>query len=146
MDTNPAHPTTTPQDVAAAYVSAVDACDAEAMLALYADEAVVLDAFAWRQDRRGWDEQTRAWLGGMQRSLGLRTENLVVTVAGESDVAGLSMDVLYAGVDDTGEEHRLWNRLTWVLVRTPQGWRIAQEHTSVPLRMADLGADLRPVD
>lgn len=134
--------THTPQDLVTAYASAIDTRDVGALLALYEPDVHPLDGFAWRVD--DWRAQVELWLGSMRESLGTRTEH--VDIVEGADVSGVSMDVLYAGVDHEGVEHRLWNRLTWVLRRHQDAWRIAQEHTSVPLRMADDRPDFRPVD
>ncbi|GAB3708487.1 YybH family protein [Mariniluteicoccus flavus] len=139
------HTPSTPHDVVTAYAAAIDALDADALVALYADDLRLLDSFFWQVDGRdAWADHVRQWFGTMTASKGTRTENVMVTEG--SDVAGLSMDVLFTGVSTEGKDESLWNRLTWVLRREGDGWLIAQEHTSVPLKMEDGTPDFRPTD
>ncbi len=50
------------------------------------------------------------------------------------DVALAHAFVRFSAVSPEGEELRsMTNRMTWGLRRTPNGWKIEHEHTSVPL-------------
>lgn len=133
---------TTPADVLTAYAAAIDALDVDALLALYEPDARILDAFAWQVD--DWPARVRGWLGSMSQSNGTRVED--VQVIETADLAALSANVLYAGRDQDGNDHTIWNRLTWALRRHDDTWLVAQEHTSVPLTMENSQPDFRPVD
>ncbi|MDX6481597.1 MAG: hypothetical protein QOG85_2107, partial [Gaiellaceae bacterium] len=50
-----------------------------------------------------------------------------------ADVAGVSAFTTFRGITAEGEELRsMNNRLTWILRRDGDGWKIVHEHTSAP--------------
>lgn len=58
-----------------------------------------------------------------------------------SDLARLSAVVTYTAVSEKGAALRsMQNRLTWVLMRRDETWRIVHEHTSAPIDFEDLKA------
>jgi len=117
-----------------AYAAAAHARDVQALVALYADDIVVFDAWdAWRHEgRAAWRGIVGEWLG----SLG--AENLVVEfddvrshVSG--DLAYGSAFVTYAAFSAGGERLRsLDQRITIVAARRGDEWKIVHEHSSAP--------------
>ena len=117
------------------YVAAVQAKDAAAFAELYAEDARNFDMWG-RHSYQGRDA-VRSMAEEWFRSLG--TDRVAVEfedvhhVEGD-DVAVLHAFVRFRGISADGEELRsMTNRITWGLRRAPDGWRIAHEHTSVPL-------------
>ncbi|TWB23652.1 uncharacterized protein (TIGR02246 family) [Nitrospirillum amazonense] len=118
-----------------AYRQAVWDRDAKALLALYTEDVVVFDTWdSWSYpDRAAWTESVKAWLGG------LNDERVQVTaeevrVVGGGEAAGLSAFLTYTALSPEGAKLRsMQNRLSWQLVKHESQWRIAQEHTSVPI-------------
>ncbi|MBB6251967.1 SgcJ/EcaC family oxidoreductase [Nitrospirillum iridis] len=109
--------------------------DADALLTLYAEDAVVFDTWdSWSYpDRIAWGQSVKAWLGGLgDERVEVTAEN--VRVVGGGDTAGLSAFLTYTALSPEGAKLRsMQNRLSWTLVKRDGGWRIAQEHTSVPI-------------
>jgi uncharacterized protein (TIGR02246 family) len=116
-----------------AYASAARAKDVDALVALYADDVEVFDAWAW--SHRGidaWRAVVEGWFGSVGDDVIAVTFDEVRTgTAGDGAVA--HMVVRYAGESAAGEELRsLENRMTWVLERRGDGWRVVHEHSSAP--------------
>ena len=64
-----------------------------------------------------------------------------VHISSLGDMGALHARVAYRATGPTGETLRwMHNRLSWVVVRFPDGWRVTHEHTSVPI-----GPDLKGV-
>lgn len=122
-------------EVLRAYADCVLRKDAAGFSALYDDDVEVFDAWdTWRlQGRAAMRGMASAWFGAMGDN---RVE---VTFAGVqahagTDLAALSALVTYTAVtaDGTVVGSRP-NRMSMVLRRTPDGWRVVHEHTSVPV-------------
>ena len=118
-----------------AYAAAVRAKDADAFLALYADDVRNFDLWSvWSYDGkdalRGMVED---WFGSLGADVVAVEFDEVRTQAGE-DVGAVSAFLTYRGLSAEGEELRsMNNRLTWVLRKDGDGrWKIAHEHTSAP--------------
>lgn len=118
-----------------AYAAAVRAKDADAFLALYADDVRTFDLWSvWSYDGKpALREMVQEWFG----SLGTDTvavEFDEVRFQQGDDVAAVSAFTTFRGLSAEGEELRsMNNRLTWVLRRDPDGaWKVAHEHTSAP--------------
>ena len=127
----------TVQSVLDRYVQAVVASDADALLALYADDVHVYDLMM-PFERKGIEsgrEMIEAWLndGGQQDC---SIEDVDVLEEGDLAVARASIRYGYTGED--GTRHDMWNRATWTLRRTAGDWKIVGEHTSVPLSEPDM--------
>jgi uncharacterized protein (TIGR02246 family) len=127
----------TVQSVIDRYVEAVKASDADALLALYADDVHVFDLMLpfERQGIESGREMIEAWLneGGEQDC---SIEDLHVIEEGDLAVARASIRYGYSGED--GTKHTMWNRATWTFRRIDGDWKIVGEHTSVPLSEPDM--------
>jgi uncharacterized protein (TIGR02246 family) len=124
-----------PEEMTEAYVSAVGAKDAEAFLALYADDVRNFDLWSvWSYDGkdavRGMVEE---WFGSPDTApvVGVEFDDVRIEVG--EDLAALSAFLTFRGFNADGvEERSMNNRLTWILRRDGDGWKIAHEHTSAP--------------
>jgi uncharacterized protein (TIGR02246 family) len=125
----------TPEDVIDQYVSAVRAKDAEAFLELYTDDVRNFDLWSvWSYDGkaavRGMVEE---WFGSPDTAAQVAVEFDEIRVEQGDDVASVSAFLTFRGLDADGTEERsMNNRLTWVLRRDGDGWKIVHEHTSAP--------------
>ena len=125
--------------VVSAYRAAVLAADADALMGLYPDVERVFDAGdRWEYLGLGqWRACVEEWFAGLDPD---RFEATSEEVRGDSSgpIAWLAASVRYAALAPSGEVVRsMHNRLTWVLRRTPDGWRVAHEHTSAPVSGPD---------
>jgi uncharacterized protein (TIGR02246 family) len=122
------------------YQRAVHEKDVAAFLALYHPSARVFDTWGvWSYEgetaRRKVIEQWFSSLGAER--VAVTFDRLQATVTGE--LATLTARVIYAAISASGTELRsMQNRLTWVLKRDGDAWKIIHEHTSVPI-----GLDLK---
>ena len=123
------------EQVVAAYTAAVHAKDADAFAALYADDARNFDM--WGSFSYEGEAAVRGMAEGWFGSVGddeIRVEFQDVRETVGDDVAVANAFIRFSGVSPQGEELRsMTNRISWGLRRTPDGWRIVHEHTSVPL-------------
>lgn len=124
------------------YVAAVHAKDAAAFAGLYTDDTRNFDmwgrfSYEGRDAVRAMAEEWFASVGTDQ----IRVEFQEVREVPGDDVMVVHAFIRFSGISAEGEELRsMTNRVTWGLRRTPDGWRIAHEHTSAPL-----GDDLKGV-
>jgi uncharacterized protein (TIGR02246 family) len=123
------------------YRECVLAKDPAGLLALYRDDVRVFDFWdTWsREGLPAWRANVEQWLG----SLGDETVRVAfddVRIEAGEGLASASFVTTYAAVAATGEVLRsMQNRGTWNLSRDADGaWRIFHEHTSGPIRSADL--------
>lgn len=117
------------------YIAAVHAKDAAAFADLYAEDARNFDMWG-RFSYEGRDairEMAEGWFAGVG------TDQIGVEFQEARELLGDDVGVVHAfirfsGISAEGEELRsMTNRVTWGLRRTPDGWKIAHEHTSAPL-------------
>ncbi len=115
------------------YAAAARAKDVDALVALYADDVEVFDAWAW--SHRGldaWRAVVEGWFGSVGDDVIAVTFDEVATRSA-GDGAAAHMIVRYAGESPAGEELRsLENRMTWALERRDGTWRVVHEHSSAP--------------
>lgn len=116
-----------------AYAAAARAKDVDALVALYAEDVEVFDAWSW--SHRGID----AWRGVVESWFGSVGDDVIAVTFDEvgtrvvGDGASAHMVVRYAGESPAGDELRsLENRMTWVLERQGGAWRVVHEHSSSP--------------
>lgn len=128
-----------------AYRAAVWARDADAFLALYAPGVRIFDTWGtWSHEGvEAWGRSVRGWLGALgEERVAIDVDD--IGIVGGTDLAAASACVTYAAISPGGQRLRtMQNRLTWVLVRRDGAWRIAHEHTSVPVGHEDLKAILQ---
>ncbi|WP_104181548.1 SgcJ/EcaC family oxidoreductase [Arthrobacter sp. B0490] len=117
------------------YAAAVLAKDRDGLVAHYSDDARVFDLWStWSYEgRESWQGAIDEWfgsLGDQEVHVGFDDVRSVVT----DDLATVSAIITYREVDDGGAmRDSLQNRLTWVLRRSGDTWRIIHEHTSAPI-------------
>jgi len=117
-----------------AYVAAVHAKDAEAFLDLYTQDVRTFDLWSvWSYDGKpALREMVEEWFGSVGTDT-IGVEFAEVRVEEGEVVAAISAFTTFRGISAEGEELRsMNNRLTWVLRRDGDGWKIAHEHTSAP--------------
>ena len=128
-----------------AYSDAVYAKDQDAFLALYAPDVIVFDTWdKWlHPDRHAWAEVVKAWFTGLGEER-VKVSFSPVTSSIDGDSAFFCATTRYAAIDAAGNELRsMENRLSWVLKRNAEGWRIVHEHTSAPADPGTLQVRLR---
>lgn len=106
--------------------------DANAVFAGYASDAVIFD-LAPPLSRRPDVAEIADWIATWQGPLVRTTRELGLDVSG--DLAVWHGFLHTAATTREGEPAAWWERATLVFRRTAKGWRVVQEHTSVPFRM-----------
>lgn len=128
-----------------AYAAAVAAKDVDAFAALYADDVHVFDLWG-RWELRGlpaWRAMAQDWFS----SLG--AETVAVTYAQAQSRAdgalayGHAVLTFAAHTADGARLRSLDNRISLVLERRGEGWKIVHEHTSAPVDHASGKAVLK---
>ena len=123
------------EEVLEAYAAAVRAKDVEAFLALYADDVRTFDLWSvWSYDGKGaLRAMVEEWFGSLADDEVVAVEFDEVRVHEGNGVSAVDAFAKYAAVAPDGTEIRsLNNRLTWVLSRDGDTWKIVHEHTSAP--------------
>jgi uncharacterized protein (TIGR02246 family) len=119
----------------AAYQAAILAKDVEAFVALFSDDVVVFDMWGpWSQEGiAAWRAMAAGWFGSLgEERVVVEADDVRTSVSG--DMATLTAFLTFRAVDATGKELRsLNNRLSWVLREQAGRWKVAQEHTSIPI-------------
>lgn len=118
-----------------AYADSVLRKDATRFAALYHDNVQVFDAWdTWRlQGRTAMHGMATAWFGAIGDRRVQVTFADVHAHAG-TDVAAVSALATYTAIAADGAiAGSRPNRMSIVLQRTPDGWRVVHEHTSVPV-------------
>lgn len=128
----------TVQSVFDRYVSAVTSSDVDALLSLYADDVHVYDLMEpfERHGKESGREMIESWLGNADEKQDCAIEDLTVEESGDLAVARGS--IRYEVTMADGTHHGMWNRGLWALRRIDGNWKIAMEHTSVPLGAEDM--------
>lgn len=125
---------TDPQQVLSAYQAAVLAKDVDALLTLYAEEVCVFDLWGvWAYSgAAAWRTVVEAWFGSLG-SERVRVDFSEVQIRAGAELSMLHAVVTYQGQSAQGEALRaMQNRLSWVLERRANEWKIIHEHTSAP--------------
>ena len=123
-----------PEDLLDRYAAAARAKDAEAFLSFYADDVRTFDLWSvWSYDGKdALRAMVEEWFGSVGSDL-IAVEFDDVRVEAGEEVAAVSAFTTFRGISAEGEELRsMNNRLTWILRREPEGWKITHEHTSAP--------------
>ncbi len=120
------------------YAAAVKASDAEALTALYAEDAHIYDMMA-PFERHGVEAgraMIEAWLGDGSARQKCEIEDVHVLQSG--DLAAVRATVRYGETLPDGTHHGVVTRATWTLQKVNDDWKIVTEHTSVPLSETDM--------
>jgi uncharacterized protein (TIGR02246 family) len=124
-----------PKEILEAYVAAVRAKDVEAFLALYADDARTFDLWSvWSYDGKdALRAMVAEWFGSLPDDETVVVKFDDVRAQTGADVAAVSAFTTFAAETPDGTELRsMNNRLTWILRRDGDTWKIVHEHTSAP--------------
>ena len=116
------------------YKQAVFQKDVEAFVSIFDENVRIFDMWQWTYDGLvSWRQMAKGWF----ESLG--TEKVVVSfddiqIQATDEMASASAFVRFAAISENGEELRyLQNRLTWVVRKKDEIWKIIHEHTSGPV-------------
>ena len=127
------------------YRAAAAAKDVDRFVALYDDEVRVFDLWGrWSYEGRAdWRVAVAEWFRSLGAE-GVEVSFSQVAVTRDATFASVSAIVTYANVP-TGDAPRrsMDNRLTWVVRRRDDAWRVVHEHTSAPVDPASLVASLK---
>lgn len=124
-----------PGDLFEQYASAVLQKDAEALLSLYDDDVRVFDLWSeWSYEgKAAWRVAIGQWFGSIgEEKVSVVFEDVRSVVV--QDLATVVANISYREIEADGAAGRgMENRLTWVLRRFGDDWRIVHEHTSAPV-------------
>lgn len=126
------------------YISAAKACDRDALLALYSLDLRMFDLMLPWQFRgtEEWAKQVDRWFSEVGSNADVQASDIEVRAT--DDMAVLTMNMMYAHVEENGERFSMTNRLTWVAETSGGDWKIVHEHTSVPLNEKDMSPVYEP--
>jgi ketosteroid isomerase-like protein len=120
------------RNVIDAVLRAFAARDAGAVFAGYAPDAIIFD-LAPPLSRQPDVAEIADWIATWQGPLVRTIRELGLDVSG--DLAVWHGFIHTAATTLDGEAAAWWERATLVFRRGDEGWRVVQEHTSVPFRM-----------
>jgi uncharacterized protein (TIGR02246 family) len=123
------------KEILNAYAAAVRAKDVKAFLALYADDVRTFDLWnVWTYDGKpALRSMVGEWFGSLSDDETVVVKFDDVRTQTDSDLAAVSAFTTFAAEASDGTELRsMNNRLTWILRRDDDGWKIVHEHTSAP--------------
>ncbi len=127
--------TNNPESLFESFSDAVYRKDLEAYLNLFDQKILVFDMWqSWAYDGLpAWREMVTGWFSSLGSDRDVVTfRDKRVEIAG--DLGFVTAFVRFAAVSETGEELRfLDNRLTWVIRRSGESWKIVHQHTSGPI-------------
>ena len=122
------------------YNRAVVAKDVDALAELYTEDAIVYDAWD-KWEYRGEENRKRieAWF----TSLGSTRDNPQFFdwhIIESEETATIHAYVVYINEDENAQRLRsIRNRVTFGMVKRGDSWKIAHEHTSIPVRSEGFG-------
>ena len=127
----------------ARFAAGVNAKSVDAIMKVYTPDVFVYDVVPPRQYagaaayRKDWE----AFMGGFKGPVKFDVADLAVEIVG---TVAWSHSIQHAvGVDPAGQPNDVTVRVTDVYRKTAAGWRIVQEHVSVPVDLATGKADLQ---
>ena len=130
-----------------AYAAAAYEKNVDAFVALYADDVHVFDLWGeW--ELRGiaaWRAMAADWFGSLGDERVIVTAAAVESSGSDDLVAGHAL-LTYTAMSAAGERLRsLDNRITLVLKKSGDAWKIVHEHTSAPVDHASGKAQLKRI-
>lgn len=127
----------------AQFAAGVSAKDVDAVMKVYAPDVFVFDVTPPRQYvgaaayRKDWE----GFMSGFKGPVKFEVSDLAVEIAGP--VAWSHSIQRASGTDPTGKASDVTVRVTDVYRKSADGWRIVQEHVSVPVDLDTGKADLQ---
>ncbi len=124
-----------PEEFLDRYAAAAHAKDVEAFLALYADDVRTFDLWGvWSYDGKpALRAMVGEWFGSLPDDETVVVKFDDVRMQTGDDLAAVSAFTTFAAETPDGTELRsMNNRLSWILRRDGDGWKIVHEHTSAP--------------
>lgn len=112
--------------------AAHEARDADAILACFAEDAVIYDLAPPLASRGMGRERLTEWLATWDGPIRFEARDVAVTFEGDLGVmTGLNRIIGVQG----GVTQDMWFRVTTIFRRSDAGWRIVHDHASVPFHM-----------
>ena len=117
------------------YKSSVYNKDSSAFLSLFDNDIYVFDLWErWSYEgKENWQKMVTAWFKSLENErVVVDFDNINITKTENMTVA--TAFATYTAVNLDGKELRsLQNRLTWVIQKIENEWKIIHEHTSAPI-------------
>ncbi|HET7657284.1 MAG TPA: nuclear transport factor 2 family protein [Bacillales bacterium] len=127
------------QDVMENYKSAIYEKDVDKFLSGYASDVHLFDCWEnWECNGiSAWRESVTEWFNGLkEEGVLLKISFADLVVEESSDVAFANGNVTFAACDESGKKLRqMTNRFTFGLRKEKDSWKIAHEHSSLPIEM-----------
>jgi len=124
-----------PEELLDRYAAAARAKDVESFLDLYADDVRTFDLWGvWSYDgKAALRAMVEEWFGSLPDDETVAVKFDDVRAQTGDDLAAVSAFTTFAAETPDGTELRsMNNRLTWILRRDGDSWKIVHEHTSAP--------------
>ena len=128
------------------YIAAVFEKDVDALMGLYDDDIRIFDLWGvWVYDSPAeWRQSVTDWFASVseQQRVGVSFDD--VHISATEDLATLLAVITYSEVGPDGAtQESMQNRLTWILKRRGDVWKIVHEHTSAPVDFETAKVDLQ---
>jgi ketosteroid isomerase-like protein len=126
------------------YKNAVFQKDIAAFTSIYDENVLVFDMWGqWTYEGLpAWTAMAKDWFA----SLGTNRDAVDfgdIQVQASGELATATATVKFTAISDTGKELRfLQNRLTWIVQKKGNGWKIIHQHTSTPIDVETMKAIL----
>lgn len=133
-----------PETLIKRYTEAATTLNREALISVYAPDVRIFDLMApWQNHGTDeWAARVDHWFNGVGSDPEVVASEIeIVTTTG---MAVLTMNMGYYHVNDEGNREGMTNRLTWVAIPVDDDWKIVHEHTSIPIREADMSPQFEP--
>jgi uncharacterized protein (TIGR02246 family) len=123
------------QNLLETYKIAVQQKDIEAYCSIFDEDVKIFDMWqSWSIDGlKAWRAMAKEWFASLGENIDVVTfDNVQIHLHGE--MAHVSAFVRFTAVSPNGTELRfLENRLTWVIEKKVQSWKVIHQHTSGPV-------------
>ena len=132
------------------YKSSVFERDFEKHINIYDTDIKSYDIWdKWSHDGiDAWRDMTRGWFEALKnQNIRDKVDFSDVKIVENDSLGFLSATVTFTAVDKEGSELKsLQNRLTWVLEKKDENWRVIHQHTSAPVNCSTMEVYLKSVD